>query len=194
MSDQFAETLGGFCWNFSITESNIRQTLYRISGVHPQIGNAIFSGTRVEGGMQLITRVAEVRKWPQAKREELKYVFDQLSIINKLRNDVLHFGAYRLGSDYIVSNRPVAHMPDRIREFRVSHETLQAAGADLAAIGQRLLFLVEEGHQPQIIEYLKKSSGARRPSWQYKSPPPAWPKSKSRNTRPKRPRRPQSSR
>jgi hypothetical protein len=189
--DKFAQALGEFCWNFSIIEGVVQSALYRLAGIRIDIGNAVFSGVRVEGGMQHITRLAEVRGWSETKKAELKYVFDQLSIINKLRNDILHYGAYRLGGDYIVSNRRIAHIPERIREIRISHTTLEAASGDLAEIDSRLHLLAWEGYLPaEVTDAMRKSL---TPSWRYKQPPPAWPGNTTPKTPPKQKRPPRPS-
>lgn len=188
MGDQFAEALGNFCWNFSITESTIRSSLFRVAGVLPKLGNAIFTNVRVDNGTQLLTRIAEAKDWPLKKKKELKYTLNQLSLINKLRNDILHYGAYRLSDDYIVSNRQAAHTAKNIREFRISARTLEFAGADLYQIGLRLQLLTSEppfALEPGIAKAYKASLTS---SWQYKQPPPAWSKSKKAGRPSKEPR------
>jgi len=183
--DLFAQKLGGFCWNFSIIEAQMRSALYRSAGVTPTIGNAVFSGVRVEGAIQLIGRIADAANWPTEIRNELKYIFDQMSLINKFRNDILHYGAYKLGDDYIISNRPTARIPEKIRELRISDQTLDAVNEDIVQIIHRLQLIYFD--LPEETETAMRT--ALKPSWRYKEPPPAWGNNKTPGTPPKQRRR-----
>jgi hypothetical protein len=52
----FSEALGGFCWNVSITESNVKSALYRFADVQQRMGNAVFSDVSVDRAMHLVHR------------------------------------------------------------------------------------------------------------------------------------------
>jgi len=178
--DHFAQALGGFAWNYSLIEYAVQSTLWKLAGVKEPLAQAIFTGIRVDGASQMISRIADAQEWPQAKRKEAKYIFDQLSLINKLRNDVLHYGAYRLGSDYIISNRRWVHTPPRIRELRITPATLEAASEDIGQILTRLHFLdgSAKNFPPEISDGMKSVLKA---SWRFKPPPLAWPKDNTKN-------------
>src|ERR1700729_3609547 len=131
MADEFAEALGQFCWNFSITEAMVRSTLYRVMGVAPNVGNAVLSGISFNAMMDIISKVSAAQKWPNEKTKEWTRVKSQLGIIATLRNNILHYGAYKLGADYVVSNQQVIHIPERLSEFKISRQTLLDASQDL---------------------------------------------------------------
>jgi hypothetical protein len=173
MADEFAEAVGGFCWNFSILESKVRDALYHLARLPPKIGNAILSGTRAKESLDCITRLSDVFCWSEDQKSELAAIKQQFGLINDLRNDILHYGAYRMGDDYIVSNRQAVHIDARLKESRISAETLKFASADLYQIDLRLLQLVftDLDWPSEIRDHLRSSLSA---SWQYKQPPRAW--------------------
>ena len=63
--------------------------------------------------MKLINRIADAQKWRKPQREKLTYVFQHLGQLNKLRNDILHYGASptdRTFTTWKVTNRLFAHL------------------------------------------------------------------------------------
>ena len=183
MADEFAEALGQLCWNFSITEAQIKFVLYRVMGIMPNIGNAALSGIKINEMMSVITRLGDAQKWSDEQKNEWTYIQSQLGIITALRNNILHYGAYRLGSDYIVSNQQVIHIPERLSAIKISRQTLLNASHDLAQADVKinLLFRMQE-LEPTQVEHLKK---ALTSSWRYKQPPQASIQGKTQNKPPK---------
>jgi hypothetical protein len=157
MADEFGECLGGFCWNFSILESHVRTHLYHVAKLPAKIGNAILSGVRAKESLDYITRLSDVFEWSEARKAELTEIKQQFGLINDLRNDILHHGAYRLGDDYIVSNRNVVHIYARLRELRISAQTLRDASADVYQIYTRLHILIYTQLPPEILTSLRAS-------------------------------------
>jgi len=92
-SDTFNLALGRFVSIFSMVETNLQTYVWGFAGVPAPTAQAIFSGIRVKGAMQLINRISDAQKWKQERKNELAYTFLQLGMINNLRNDVLHYGA-----------------------------------------------------------------------------------------------------
>ena len=88
----------------------------------------------------LIRRIAEAEKWDENKWRDWKRLLDQLGSINRLRNDLLHYGAAIAGDVWVVSNERVAHTAEKIREIRITSKTLNAATADLGAINLLLTY------------------------------------------------------
>jgi monoamine oxidase len=185
MADEFGEALGGFCWTFSILESEVRDALYHTARLPRKIGNAILSGARAKDSLDLLTRLSDVLDWSKEQKSELVEIKTQFGLINDLRNDILHHGAYRLGREYIVSNRKVAHIDTRLRELRISAKTLTDASADLWQIVTRLQLLTRPHFPPEVLTSMRNSLAS---SWQYKQPPQAWSGNTSPDTPPKPPR------
>jgi hypothetical protein len=103
---------------------------------------AVFSGVRVNGAMQFINRLADAQNWDKARKDELQFMFAQLGIINRLRNDLLHYGAswQELEDEtFVITNKPFVHVPERIQETRITPEILKDAAFDTAQILLRLI-------------------------------------------------------
>jgi hypothetical protein len=181
--------LGEFVTQFSWTEQELQVALWRAAKMKEPTAQAVLSGVRTEAAISLIYRVADAQNWPQTKRTKLKRAFDQLQVINKLRNDVLHRGS-KLQTDgsWLVTNERFVHIPERIAKINLSAAELRAAADDLFKIREIIsttLWGLPKRFRSPILKIL---SGA----WQYKPSPPGQKVKKNRRTPPKspRPRRP----
>jgi hypothetical protein len=146
----------------------MQATLWHFAGVSTPTAQAVFSGTRIEGAMQFINRIADAQRWKKSKRNQIQHIFTQLGHLNKLRNEILHYGAWMLAPGaWIVSNKEFAHMIERIRSIQISPETLREATADVENIQARLKALVTGR---------RLSRAVRQHAWRYKPPErlPAW--------------------
>jgi hypothetical protein len=148
--------------------------------------------------MSFIRRIADAEKWRKERREEIEYLFSQFGMINKLRNDILHYGATDLATglaepeEWLLSNELFAHTADRIRQMHITPRLLEDAAADLLTISVRLGILglgnaLSARHRATLRSVL---GGA----WRYKPPPPATPARRTRRTRQARRSPPRSSR
>ncbi len=183
MPDEFAETLGQFCWNFSIIEAQLRSVLYEVMHLTPNTGNAAFYRMPFSEMMNTITRLGETHEWPTEKKGEWTNIQSQLALITTLRNHILHYGAYKMGTDYVVSNQQVIHIPERLSAIKISRQTLLDASDDLAQADARINLLFRaDGLHPDHIEHL---GTAPTSSWRYRQPPQAWSRDKIPKTTPK---------
>jgi len=122
--------LGNFISMFSALEAKLQAALWKFAGVTPPGAQAVFSGVRVNGAMQFINRLADAQNWDKARKDELQFMFAQLGIINRLRNDLLHYGAswQELEDEtFVITNKPFVHVPERIQETRITPEILKDA-------------------------------------------------------------------
>ncbi len=134
--------LGNFISMFSALEAKLQAALWKFAGVSPPGAQAVFSGVRVNGAMQFINRLADAQNWDKARKDELQFMFAQLGIINRLRNDLLHYGAswQELEDEtFVITNKPFVHVPERIQETRITPEILKDAAFDTAQILLRLI-------------------------------------------------------
>jgi lipopolysaccharide biosynthesis glycosyltransferase len=167
-TDAYHLALGRFVSAFSDIEASMQATLWHFAGVSTPTAQAVFSGTRIEGAMQFINRIADAQRWKKSKRNQIQHIFTQLGHLNKLRNEILHYGAWMLAPGaWIVSNKEFAHMIERIRSIQISPETLREATADVENIQARLKALVTGR---------RLSRAVRQHAWRYKPPErlPAW--------------------
>src|SRR5712692_9287026 len=91
---KYWESLGRFVSAYSSIEVTMQLALWTFAGLSRPMARALLAGsTRIDAAMNLISKVAEAQKWKASKKRELNVIFSHLGIINKIRNDILHFGA-----------------------------------------------------------------------------------------------------
>jgi hypothetical protein len=167
--------------------------LWYLAKVEFPIAQAVLTGIKVEGAMGLINRLADAQNWSEARKAEFKKFSDQLALINKLRNDILHNGSNWTSSQtWTVTNRHFAHVPSRIRSYPVTAELLRNTRRDLQKIeGDLVLFTWGDAMPPPTRRNFEQA--ALLP-WQYKPPPGFEMAQKSRKTPHKQPIQPKASR
>lgn len=195
-SDAYYTTLGKFVSDFSRVETTLHNSLWAVAGVPPPVAQAIFSGFRIEGCLQLIRRIADAKKWPAANKNRLEEIASHLGPINKLRNDILHYGVtIDLGAEdaWLLSNKGFVHIPEKIRETSITPALLKAASSDLGKLSGLIITLtfhvLTPDHADGIQKRLEDSPLRLKSAWLYKPPPQAEKSDKSRQTRRKQPRR-----
>jgi hypothetical protein len=159
--------LGRFVTEFSNVEALIQKALWQFAGVPEPTAQAVFSGTRTDGCIQFINRIAAAQNWSEPRKKELEHIFSQLGMINKLRNDILHYGSMMtepLDGLWLISNKPFVHLPERIQEICVTPNLLEDATSDLRTI-QWFLYVIMGTDGASIFD------PETRRTWLYKSPP-----------------------
>ena len=170
--DPYYDALGRFVTAFSQVETTLLRALWTLARLQAPYAQAVLSGVRIEGAMGLINRIADAEKWAPEKRQDWQKIFAHIGLINKLRNDILHYGTTVFGSVRVVSNEAVAHTPERVREIHIAPKILDKATEDLWDIFMFLMVLGGAeiyGRKPAtILRDLR-----RRKTWRYKQPPQA---------------------
>jgi hypothetical protein len=90
---EYYEALGRFVDMFSRVEAAATLTLWHYAKTSSEIAKVIFAGTRVESGSTFIKQLAAATNVNQELRDDLEDVLQQLGIINRVRNEILHYGA-----------------------------------------------------------------------------------------------------
>jgi len=197
-SPAYYYALGSFVSEFSKVETTLHSSLTIFAGVKHAVAQAIFGGLKVEGRLQTIKRISDAKNWEPRKKERLDEIVSRLGPINKLRNDILHYGAsldLNAEDSWLVTNKEHVHIAEKIRETSVTPKLLEDASADLRKIFFLIIALsfddISAERAPSIEtefeEFLK-------PAWRYKSPQPARKVGKSQQTRQKPPRQHRASR
>ena len=91
--DRFMWSLGSFVANFAVVETTVRRAMWHFAGVSDRVANAVFSDKKADGSMELISRISAAQGWKPKDKESIGYVIGQLKLLNKLRNNLLHWGA-----------------------------------------------------------------------------------------------------
>lgn len=176
--------------DFAHAEALIQLLLWKVAGLQMPLAQAVLSGVRVDQAMSLINRALDASGRVDDKFA-LERLFSQFGLLNRTRNDILHYGAILAEKDVAtVSNALVAHIPSRVREIKVSIFNLEQMSFDLRviayALGQIALLdapIAEEG----------KANPCLLRSWRYKPPPQAVPLDTTPKTPAKRLRPPEPS-
>jgi hypothetical protein len=198
-SDAYYTALGKFVSDFSRVETTLHTSLWAIAGVRAPVAQAIFSGFKIEGCLQLIKRIADAKNWPATSKQRLENITSHLGPINKLRNDILHYGVTPdLGAAdaWLLSNKGFVHIPEKIRETSITPALLKAATSDLTKLFGLVIALTFYVLMPddELQKQLEDSPLKLKSAWLYKPPQQAKKSGKSQKTRRKQPRRHRASR
>jgi hypothetical protein len=174
---RFWVVLGQFVECFAHVESIIQVLLWHVSRVEVSVAQAIFSGVRAHQAIDFINRILD-SEGERREKQALAGCFTQFALLNRIRNDILHYGSFLYEKDVArVSNALAAHTPEKLREFQVSVQDLLDMTGDLQQIiyvfGQIIWFdipLAEATSHPDI----------HLAPWRYKQPRPAPPEDISR--------------
>ena len=170
--DQYWRALDEFVHRFSQVEEALQLVLWHYAHVPIPTARALFSGTRVDAAMSQIRRLQTVKPHiTQLELDQVEHVFTQLGKINKLRNDVVHFGTQTHRPDaFTVTNQLLALTPDKIRETPISVEILKDLSSDLVKIATHLMVfrLPPVTAQPRSQKIGKILNAA----WRYTPPGP----------------------
>jgi hypothetical protein len=89
----YDQAIGRFIQQFSEAEVALMYVAVEYAKISPfVVGIAALSPIRVDGGINTIKKIIEVRKLRGKSARELLHVLDHFSVINKARNDLLHYG------------------------------------------------------------------------------------------------------
>ena len=189
----YYEALGRFVDKFSRVEAAMTLTLWHYAKTPPEVSKVIFTSDKVDGCITKIKQVTKVSNVDIALQDDLAAVFQQLGIINGVRNDVLHYGAeFVAEGKAIVSDALKAKGDPYV--FPISPTALDQMTADLDKVIAHLKTLHLGDRRAYTI-----LGNPMHSAWQYKHPvPPRAPSKKAPDAPAKRrglkqPRRPQSS-
>jgi hypothetical protein len=184
--EKYLLALGRFTHAFSRIEMFTTLALWVVSGVGQQMGRALLSGIRVDQAISVLRRVMDTENITGPQRDDLEPALQHLGMINKMRNDILHYGADVLENNQLmVSNFLSAHLDERLREVIISPQMLDDMTFDLDKIGVHFDVFIMRQSVPGIIindaDYLER---LQRP-WRYIPPQPIQTPRKTRKTPPK---------
>lgn len=188
------QALGQFISGFSLLEVNMQLALWTFAHLSKPMARALLAGsTRIDAAMTLISKVAEAEKWDAEKKTELSRLFTQLGHINKIRNDLLHFGASpdSTSDEWTVSNKTFATADDQVRITKITVQTLSDLSSDVANINSNLVLLAWGDQMKPATRELFENT--KHFPWRYTPPPQAAHGRKNRNNSPKQKRQPKPS-
>jgi hypothetical protein len=185
---RYFSALGAFVSNFALVETALNQLVWQYANLDKTTATALLSALRVDACIQNLGRIVEAKALSGPKIIELRIILEQLGLITRLRNDILHFGIEKIKEDIVlVSNSIFAHVDERTRKLYVSGKTFIDLNHDLAEIFFRLLRQRLSPNAPAEIPYLAQ------PAWRYKPPSQSPHQPENPDKPPRRRRQPRSS-
>ena len=163
---EYYEALGRFVDMFSRVEAAATLTLWHYAKTSPEIAKVIFAGTRVDLGSKFIKQIAAATNIAQDLQDDLADVLQQLGIILKVRNEVLHYGAE---PESVASGRAI--ISDALKAkgqpstFPISPTILDQLTADL----QKIIGHLDIRHLGRTKGYTILGDPTFAP-WRYKHP------------------------
>jgi hypothetical protein len=179
---EYWSELGQLIHAFSIVERRLLGLLHKWAGVTDIVAGILFSGTRADSAKDHINRILEATGKNEIK-ERLKRPLDQFSVINTVRNHLVHWGAQNDNDtgEFLVSNAFLSPVADRLKEFKISPAKMQYMRDDLDKIS--MCFLLESVETDWTVDPTWKDHLAE--PWLYKPPQPS-----PRKSKPQPPRQP----
>jgi hypothetical protein len=166
----YYEALGRFVDMFSRVETLVTLTLWHYAKTSPEIAKVIFAGARMDISSTYIKQLAEATGAPKDLQDNLAYVLQQASIINKARNDVLHYGAeFVAEGQAFVSN--ALRAKGKPTSFPISPDLLDDMTADLLRISAHLNYrhlMVAKSDEDQADLVVITRALSEGPPWRYK--------------------------
>ena len=184
--DRYWRSLGMFADAFADVETGMHILLWERARIPHEVSQALCSGVRIKEAMNLVRRVGEVYPVSAEILADQEYIFAQLNVITKLRNDVLHYGSKPLKTgEFVVSNWITALGQERLRRTVLSSAVLLDLARDLRKIQIHLI----ERHlwrEPGLGSPFPKGDLALLDAaWKYIPPPQAPNRRKTRGSAPK---------
>ena len=132
--ERFFSDLGLFVLLFAQAESLLWSAIWATSGMELKAAQALLSGIRVNDGIGLLGRLLDVQEPIVKAKKEVKEALRQLGIINKVRNDILHYGIDLNRKEKIITNQMKALSRSRITRTKISSSVIAFMVSDVAVI------------------------------------------------------------
>jgi len=174
--------LGWFIGQFSTLENVMQRTLWFYSGVDEPVAKALFSGIKIDASIQQIRFMISEKPLDDLSSKALDHALRQAADINKVRNDLLHHGAFFVigegdrEEDLVISNDRLLRTSGKLRRTLISALDLYKMGDDIRRINVILHLVMQcyDQSQNQIEAELKQP-------WLYK---PRQPRKKNHTPHP----------
>lgn len=168
----YFEALGRFVDAFAEMETAMALTFWKFADVPRDIARAVFSGVRAKEAADQCRRIMEATGSTKKDFEDFKYLTDRLGLLNSARNDIIHYGAFSIGSDgAYVTNAIKAHVEKKVTEFPVSPKILDQMRADAVKITFHLEYEYLGRAWPRSALARAALERALQSPWQYKHQP-----------------------
>lgn len=135
--------IGWFFLSWAKIESDLYTVLLHYANVNDEVGRSLLSGIRAKAMLDMLYNLCENTDIAPARREDLKFIGSQLTVINKIRDRLAHHGEQsfamigEVGFSY-ATNATRAGRETRTFFYRISTTRLIAIDEDLTTITRAL--------------------------------------------------------
>jgi hypothetical protein len=149
---------------YAIAEAELLFLLTNISGLSGMEAGVVFSGMGCDAARTMITKLLTATNQKE-KQVRLKYPFDQMAVIGRVRNHLVHSGAGAApDGTFTVSN--AGRSPLRPRDYSVTIEDLKNMYKDVTNI--IVLLVLEQNDSPNPPPPMRDR--LLQAPWQFKQP------------------------
>ena len=174
--DAFLSALGSLTLQWADLEKVLRTTLRVYAGVSPEVGRALFSGTRARTAVNQISAITHNKSIGEDRAGDLKDIFEVINGINTMRDFIVHHvdGSMIESDDDDPRRRKLSdeHAASRIGKGKtvwVDSDMVRDMCADITECCWRLQAHWEPQEKP--FQPGVGPTGARLP-WRYRPPQP----------------------
>lgn len=195
---EYYKELGVLVSMFPAVEVSMFALLAALCGARRELALALFADVRIDSAMTTARRLLAAREEVFGKSELqslterwLHYAFDQLGIINGIRNQIIHHGLGEVSASFekvTISNRFRARSEAHLTEIPISAEILRQMKHDAAIAGGIISSVTRAllSHATAATSSFQSIAFfAKEHPWQYKSPLQGGKKGKTPDSSPK---------
>lgn len=184
------QALGRFIDQFASVEKHMQIMLRHYAAASEAVGRVVFSGHRINDGIDTVNRLLDARALPRVKAR-LRPVFGQLAQINTTRNNIVHWGVTHdwaaglavTSPGVLVTNRHLVQPGRTEQRYLVSLDDFGDMTADLIKIGMHFNVEMYRDHLNRQL-YRRALREVLNASWSYKPPQRAALRQRSRGNPP----------
>lgn len=173
---KFQSAIGSLTLHWADLERVLRRTLRHYAGVSPEVGRALFSGTRAKGAIDFINSIAHNTNMPADRLNDLTDIFQTIGPINLMRDFIVHYvdgSMIESNSDdprvRKVSNSDVSSRIGKGKTLWIGSALIQDMCADIAECCWRLQAHWEPTNTP--FQRGVGPTGLPQP-WRFQTPQP----------------------
>jgi hypothetical protein len=134
--EDFWNALGQFIYEFSQVERILFFYLITTSRMPIQDAKAVFTDVRIDKAKQAVKRLREARELPED--DQLDCAFSQLSVVTRLRNDLVHYGPTPKTSGTFEVSDDLWKL-NNSRTYEISKDGIKNATVDLGVLKEFFL-------------------------------------------------------
>lgn len=141
---KYHSALGEFISEFSSVEWNINNLIRHYCKISRIKSNVLLGPLRMDNALNMLNKLKNATLILLEDIPEIGEIVEQLRKINRLRNDIVHYGisGYKEDEGFIITNKFYSYKNKEVISHIVSPEALEKAALDLTMIHARIGLLI----------------------------------------------------